>query len=115
MRYETHLDRRELNHLIDNPLDQRPDHFVSAIVDTDILCVEFRNIRGEHFFVDFSFFEPAGLLVPDFEKCRLIDYGQTVAFGEYEAGTYHVSGRYRDEVKLVPSHEHPRETPAGGK
>ena len=33
----------------------------------------------------FAFFEPSGTNSPDFTAAKVIDYGNTVAFGEYEA------------------------------
>lgn len=46
-------------------------------------------IRGDFtsVLVPFDWFEPSGTTEPDFTDFEVIDYGQTVRFGGYEAAT----------------------------
>lgn len=63
-------------------------YIIKGQVDHKASTVSFMTGIGEIFTLPLSVFEPSGNGVcPNFKRPKIIDYGQAVAFGKYEAAT----------------------------
>lgn len=68
--------------------DQKADLVIGGIVDYESLTLTLWRGSFEPFPVPFSAFASSGSgVVPDFDRFRVIDYGQTIQLGQYEAAT----------------------------
>lgn len=66
---------------------ERYKYIIAAKVDKEKNFLIFVRGNGASGTIDLSFFTPSGTETPDFEKLEIIDHGQTIKFGNYEAAT----------------------------
>ncbi|MCK5690087.1 helix-turn-helix domain-containing protein [Myxococcota bacterium] len=84
--------------------DKRGDYFIGGRVDHEDSVLILNRGDFESLVVPFSFFKPGGDGTrPDFSDFEVIDFGQALRLGEYEATTdvilYHFDADYRQRVK----------------
>ena len=60
---------------------------IGCHVDKYDNTISFWNGELKKFTVPFSFFEPSGTTKPNFFNVSIIDYGQTIKLGDYEAAS----------------------------
>ena len=59
---------------------------IGGVVDFEDACLILWTGTLERIFALFEIFEPCGTgVLPDFTQFKVIDYGNTLQFGEYEA------------------------------
>lgn len=81
------LPKAEVKDIFKLPPKERSKYIVSARVDIKENLLLFIRGNGAGAYVDLSFFTPTPKETPDFDHIEIIDHGQTVKFGNYEAAT----------------------------
>lgn len=65
--------------------DERAERIVCGQIDLVNKCFKFVTGDGTFIYGPLSMFKPSGDgTTPDYEKFKITDYGNTVAFGDYE-------------------------------
>ncbi len=96
------LERDELNEVWSLP--DRRDRIIGGTVDEGSKTVTLWRGNFESITVPFDGFRPtANGVLPDFNRFSILDYGQTLRFGEYESGSepilYEYAADYRKRLK----------------
>lgn len=84
--------------------DERDDRFIGVMVDAEDQAIILYRGNLEQVVEPFSAFpERAGYPIPDFADVEVVDYGQTVRLGRYEAATsailYEIDADFRRRYK----------------
>ena len=93
------LPSNEMIEVLASPNEEKKNLFVSGYVDFTLKQVVLFRGYGVGVSVPFDMFVPDAKYSPDFEQFELIDYGQTVKLGEYEASTRSILYKLDPEYK----------------
>ena len=81
------LSKEEAKEIFKLPLQERQKYILTARVDLEKNLLIFGRGNGAIGSIDLGFFTPSGTETPDFDHLEIIDHGQTIKFGNYEAAT----------------------------
>lgn len=88
-------------------IDKLPIEDIKHLVVQAFISIEDKHIilkwgDGLTTLVPFSEFTPSALVVPDFTKAEIIDWGHTLKFGDYEATVECFVTWPRLDGKIIP-------------
>lgn len=85
--------------------DKSRDLFIGGAVDIESKTLALIRGNLDRLIVPLHIFRPSGNCKPDFDQFRIVDYGQTIQFGKYEAAAdfvlYLADPEYRIRVNAA--------------